>query len=285
MNSAVVFAILSLVSAGLNDVVFKRYSRKVRSRGMYVFGVGIVWAVLQSATFLIKGEVHQYHMPSILFGLAAGLFLVLSNILLLESMTHIDISICSTIYRLNTIGVVVLSFLILDESMTTIKISGVMLGILAVMLLFQKKHHSSSDFNFSLFFGLSIFASGLRALYGVTSKWALMHNADPDLMLLTVSFCWIAGGVLYAAFKENRIVFTGKKALYSLVSGILVFLIVNFLMVALEYGEASVVIPIANMSFILALAVSVTLKMEKLTMLKIAAVISAFVSIIFLSRA
>jgi len=160
-----------------------------------------------------------------------------------------------------------------------------MLGILAVMLLFQKKHHSSSDFNFSLFFGLSIFASGLRALYGVTSKWALMHNADPDLMLLTVSFCWIAGGVLYAAFKENRIVFTGKKALYSLVSGILVFLIVNFLMVALEYGEASVVIPIANMSFILALAVSVTLKMEKLTMLKIAAVISAFVSIIFLSRA
>ena len=160
-----------------------------------------------------------------------------------------------------------------------------MLGILAVMLLFQKQHHSSDDFNFSFFFGLSIFASGLRALYGVTSKWALMHNADPDLMLLTISFCWIVGGVLYAAFKENRIVFTGKKALYSLVSGMLVFLIVNFLMLALEYGEASVVIPIANMSFILALVVSVTLKMEKLTMLKIAAVISACISIIFLSKA
>ena len=285
MHIAVVFAILSLVSAGINDVVFKRYSRKVRSRGMYIFGVGIVWTMLQSAAFLIKGGAHQYHMSSILFGLAAGLFLVLSNISLLESMTNIDISICSTIYRLNTIGVVILSFLILDESMSIIKISGVLLGILAVMLLFQKKHHSSGDFNFSFFFGLSIFASGLRALYGVTSKWALMHNADPDLMLLTISFCWIVGGVLYAAFKENRIVFTGKKALYSLVSGILVFLIVNFLMLALEYGEASVVIPIANMSFILALAVSVTLKMEKLTMLKIAAVISACVSIIFLSKA
>jgi drug/metabolite transporter (DMT)-like permease len=285
MYGAVVFAILSLVSAGLNDVVFKRYSRKIRSRGMYIFGVGIVWAVLQSATFLIKGGVHQYHIPSIWFGLIAGVFLVLSNILLLESMTHIDISICSTIYRLNTIGVVILSFLLLDESINIIKISGVMLGILAVMLLFQKKHPSSGDFNFSLFFGLSILASGLRAFYGVTSKWALMHNADLDLMLLTVSFCWIAGGFLYAAFKENKILFTSKKALYSLISGILVFLIVNFLMLALEYGEASVVIPIANMSFIIALAVSVTLKMEKLTMLKIAAIISAFVSIIFLSKA
>ena len=112
-----------------------------------------------------------------------------------------------------------------------------------------------------------------------------MHNADPDLMLLIVALCWIIGGVLYAAFKENKILFTIKKALYSLISGILVFLIVNFLMLALEYGEASVVIPIANMSFIIALAVSVTLKMEKLTMLKIAAIISAFVSIIFLSKA
>jgi len=285
MHAAVIFAILSLVSAGLNDVVFKRYSRKVRSRGMYIFGVGIVWTVLQSATFLIKGGIHQYHMPSILFGLAAGFFLVLSNILLLESMTHIDISICSTIYRLNTIGVVILSFLFLDESINIIKISGVLLGILAVMLLFQKKNPSSGDFNFSLYFGLSILASGLRALYGVTSKGALMHNADPDLILLTVAFCWIAGGVLYAAFKENKILFTSKKALYSLISGILVFLIVNFLMLALEYGEASIVIPIANMSFIIALAVSVTLKMEKLTMLKIAAVLSALVSIIFLSKA
>ena len=285
MRAAVVFAILSLVSAGINDVVFKRYSRKVRSRGMYIFGVGIVWTVLQSATFLMRGGVHQYDMPSIVFGLTAGLFLVLSNIFLLESMTHIDVSISSTIYRLNTIGVVILSFLILDESINISKISGVLLGILAVILLFQKKHRLPGDFNFSLFFGLSIFASGLRALYGVTSKGALMHNADPGLMLLTVSLCWIAGGVLYAVFKENKIRFTGKKALYSLVSGILVFLIVNFLMLALEYGEASIVIPIANMSFIIALVISVILKMEKLTMRKIAAVLSAFVSIIFLSRA
>jgi drug/metabolite transporter (DMT)-like permease len=56
-------------------------------------------------------------------------------------------------------------------------------------------------------------------------------------------------------------------------------------MLALEYGEASVVIPIANMSFIMALVVSVTLKMEKLTIWKIAAVLSAVISIVFLSKA
>ena len=47
MSSPVVFALLSLSCAGVNDVVFKRYAAKDRSRGMYVCGIGLVWAALQ----------------------------------------------------------------------------------------------------------------------------------------------------------------------------------------------------------------------------------------------
>lgn len=47
MLTGVGYALLSLVFAGLNDVVFKRYSQKDRSRGMYIFGVGVVWTALQ----------------------------------------------------------------------------------------------------------------------------------------------------------------------------------------------------------------------------------------------
>jgi len=47
MTNAVIFALLSLCFAGLNDVAFKRYSAKDRSRGMLVFGIGLVWALLQ----------------------------------------------------------------------------------------------------------------------------------------------------------------------------------------------------------------------------------------------
>jgi len=56
MQSGVLFAVLSLVFAGLNDVVFKRYSSKVRSRGIYIFGTGIVWTFLQTIAFVIKGD-------------------------------------------------------------------------------------------------------------------------------------------------------------------------------------------------------------------------------------
>jgi len=61
----------------------------------------------------------------------------LSNILLLESLKHLDISVGSTIYRLNSIGVVILSVLVLQESIEWIKGTGIVLGVIAVFLLYE----------------------------------------------------------------------------------------------------------------------------------------------------
>ena len=285
MQSGVLFAVFSLFFAGLNDVVFKRYSGKIRSRGMYILGTGIVWTFLQAIASASKGDSLTFDETSLWFGLFAGLFLVISNILLLESLTHIDISLCSTVYRLNTIGVVILSFFLLNEHMGVVKISGIVLGIMAVTLLFQRPSSSQAISKFPLFFALAVAASTMRALYGVTSKAALIRQADPQTMLLIISSCWIIGGAIYARFKEKRFRLTGKKAVYSVISGILVFLIVNSLMLAVGYGEASVVIPIANMSFTVAIAISLAMKTERLNRKKAAAIIIAVASILFLSMA
>lgn len=284
MLTGVGFALLSLVFAGLNDVVFKRYSQKDRSRGMYIFGVGVVWTALQSALFVAGGHPHRMDAASLGYGLGAGALLVLSNIALLESLTHIDISLCSTIYRLNTIGVVLLSLVLLDESMGITKASGILLGLLAVAILFQRPRGSARAGRFSLFFGIAVIASVLRALYGVTSKLALNNAADPDVILVLVAVSWIVGGALYARVKERRFRFTAKKALYSALSGVLVFMIVNFLMSAVKFGDASVVIPIANMSFVVALSISAATRMEAMTARKVVAVVTAVASILLLSR-
>ncbi|MCU7936763.1 MAG: hypothetical protein KZQ99_18140 [Candidatus Thiodiazotropha sp. (ex Dulcina madagascariensis)] len=61
--------------------------------------------------------------------------------------------------------------------------------------------------------------------------------------------------------------------------GLLVYLIVNFLIAAVVRGEASVVIPIANLSFIAALFISVVLGMERLSVKKLIAMLCAIGSI------
>ncbi len=47
MSYGVGFALLCLLLTGCNDVLFKRYSIGRHSRGMLIFGVGLIWAFSQ----------------------------------------------------------------------------------------------------------------------------------------------------------------------------------------------------------------------------------------------
>lgn len=85
MTNAVIFALLSLCFAGLNDVMYKRYSMKDRSRGMMVFGIGLVWLLLQSLTLLVKGGIPQTDAATLVYGVLAGVILTISNLLLIEA--------------------------------------------------------------------------------------------------------------------------------------------------------------------------------------------------------
>ena len=285
MRFTISFALLSLLFAGINDVVFKYYSRKVRSKGMYIFGIGVVWTALQVITFKVQGTTFSFNQNTLLFGLAAGIFLTISNILLIESLTHLDVSLGSTIYRLNTIGVIALSVSFLREPMSLLKFLGIVAGIIGISLLYQKQSSSPHNAVFTVSFAVVIVASLARAAYGVTAKAGISQNADPNAMLLLFSSSWIIGGACYAGLREKRFRLTAKKVLYSLLSGILVFLIVSFLMLAMEHGEASIAIPVANLSFFIALFLSIVLKMETLTPRKLCAMGCALVSIVLLSQA
>jgi drug/metabolite transporter (DMT)-like permease len=283
--AAIAFALASFLFAGVNDLVFKRYALGgTRSRGMLVLGIGVVWSALQLAATALRGEPLSLDPVTLRYGVAAGALLVVSNLLLLESLAHVDLSLGSTIYRLNTVGVVALSWLLLGERLGGAKAGGVALGLGAVLLLSHRpaRHARGRE---GLFVLAVVLASLLRAGYGVTTRQAMLSHASRPGLLLLVSGSWIVGGALYAVLREKRLQLTREKAIYSALSGTLVFIIVSTLLLAVERGEASVVIPIANMSFVVALGASLLTGMERLTPRKGLAVAFAAGAIVLLSRA
>ena len=284
MSAAIGFALVSLLFAGVNDVVFKRYSRRERSRGMYVLGIGIVWGILQLLALTAQGQQIDLATPTLAFGIAAGVMVTLSNLLLLESLTHLDVSLGSTIYRLNTVGVVILSFMFLGEPMYSVKLLGIGFAVVAVLFLYRDRPTHVEVRALNLFFWVAVSASVLRAGFGVTFKAGLSQGGHPPTMMLIAATCWIIGGFCYAWLRERRIRITRKKLGYAALSGVLVFFIVNSLTLALERGQASVVVPIANLSFIVALALSVAMKMERFTIPKTIATVCAAVSIYLLAQ-
>lgn len=289
MSEAVTFALFSLLFAGLLDVVFKRYSSKTRSRGMVICGIGVVWLVLQIGFLKLNGVPLSLRGIDIGYGLAAGVMVTLSNIFLMESLTHLQVSLGSTIYRLNTIGVVILSALFLGESLATLKIAGIAVGLVGIFLLYRSDAKMNRAVDglavANVFFWVAISASLLRACYGVTTKAGLENGANATTLLLIAAVCWIIGGFAYAALREKRVRITVQKLGYSVIAGILVFLNVNCLIAAMARGEVSIVASIANLSFVIALLISVALKWERLNMSKISAVTCAAGSIFLLAQA
>lgn len=286
MSAAVAFALASLVCAGVTDVVFKRYSQVARSRGIYILGIGVTWTAMQSVIVFGADVVLRIDAPTVMFGLAAGVLVAVSNTLLIESLTHIDVSLGSTIYRLNTIAVVAMAVLLLDEPLTAVKLLGVALGVGAVFLLFERHHaHAEARNKFVLFFGLVVFASLLRACFGILSKVAVLRGIDLQAMLFVNAPVWILVGAGYALWRREHLQVTGATLRYAVISGALVCGVANFLMLAVARGEASVVVPIANMSFVVALLISVGLRMERLSPRKLAATALALTAIAVLSQA
>lgn len=275
---------MSLLFAGVNDVVFKRYSRVSRSRGMYIMGMGLVWFALQSAIVVLAGSSVRMDMETLAFGITAGVLVALSNTLLVESLTEIDVGLASTIYRLNSIAVVVMAVILLGEPLSVLKSVGVLLGIAAIGLLFERARQDEHRRTFAIFFALVVAASLLRACFGIVSKSAVLHGVDLQLMLLVNAPVWIVVGAFYAIVREGGLRVTRETIMFSLVSGALICCIANFLMLAVARGQASVVVPIANMSFVVAMLLSAKLGMERLNGRKIAAVGLAAGAIAFLAQ-
>jgi drug/metabolite transporter (DMT)-like permease len=285
-NSPALLAILCLFAAGLLDLVFKLYASKPRSRGMLILGIGCVWVILQVSWMSFGNLAFDLEIETLGYGIVAAIFVTVSNILLLECLTHLPISMASTIYRLNTIPLVILAFLVLGESLDAFKIAGVLAGIMTVFLLYRPERESGGhDRHFILFLALVILASLIRALYGIVTKAGVDAGGDPNTMMLLAAIGWCIGGLAYARFREHRVVITRDKLAFIAVAGGLVFAVVWLLTTALTLGDASVVVPLANMGFIAAFVFSVILKLERLDARKLAAVALAAVAVALLAQA
>ena len=102
--------------------------------------------------------------------------------------------------------------------------------------------------------------------------------------MLNIGIGWTAAALVYGLVRRQPVALRHVLP-YAAASGTLICLIVTFLILGLRTGDASIVIPIANMSFVVALLTSAAFGMERITRRKLVAVATAAVAIVLLTRA
>ncbi len=260
---AIAFAVISMTCAAMNDFIFKIYSGKKKSIGLYMIVIGIVW------TFFFFFRCGAYKtFPALLsrelvtWGVVSGIFSAAANIMLIEGMSRNDVGICSVIYRLNLAPAALMAFIILSEEITLVKLVGITLAIGATLLFFNPAKTRDVNKKYPDIPGLWIVVSAaiLRAGMGIIYKFALVPSVDTNAFLVMGGLVWIISGVIYHYAKpqgafDKRMLFTIIP--FGLVSGLFICGIVLFTALALKAGQASTVLPVAQMSFIVTAAAGV----------------------------
>lgn len=283
MSLMLFYTFCCLACTSVNDLVFKFFARKERSRGLFVFVVGITGTLLMC---MLPDKIGENWRMTLLWGIICGVFSAVGNIMLIESMTTLSAGVCSTIYRLNLALVVPCSVLFLHEKLDWQQYCGVAFAIGAVIAFMPwEKGEKKEKKKLFLPMIMIIVASVFRAGLGLSCKYGPMQGASINGINVIIEIIWIFSGLVYYFVKERHMKFDLKVAEYGVGSGILVAGILYFMLKALntEGANASIVLPIAQMSFLATFVLSVILLKEKITVQKITGIVCGVAAMLLLT--
>jgi len=276
----IAYALISMIFAGVNDFLFRQYIVRPRQRlGLFIAGIGVVWAAWCGAGLLFTHTRMSLAFWPITVG--AGVCSLVANVFFIGAFRVYPAGVGATIYRLNLVIVAVLSFVWLGEAITAWKLIGIALGVAAVLLLGLASSASGLPARGMVVF---VFACVLRALMGILYKLASTYGIPPFATLTIGGMCWLLGGLAYAAVYREA--WHGEERIlrYSLASGLLVVGITSFMLAATRYADASIAIPVTQMSFVVTTVLGVTLHREPFNLLKFCALAAAAGCIVSISR-
>jgi len=267
----VVLALLSMVCAAANDFIFKLYARRGGSVGAYLAVIGMVWASV--FTVCLPSWDCLLDRKTIQWGILSGIFSIAANILFVKALVKGDMGICSTIYRLNLVPAALLAFLLFKEPVTLPRLTAIAAGVAAVFLFSWPAGKAAAKSSVSAAVVLIVLASFLRAGMGLGYKAGLLNGANGYGLLAINGVIWVIGGIICHFLADREMWSLSPSTMtYGVISGILVCGIALFMMLALKHGDASLVLPVTQMSFALTALAGIVLMREPLTSRKLAGV-------------
>jgi len=269
MNEPVVYAILAMICYGLADFIYKqaaaagiRADHFLMAQGWLFCPLVIVYA-LATHTLVLN--------PAALWGSLAGAFVFLGFYYFIRSLAAGSISINASIFRLNFVVTVFLVVVLLGEPLTPSKIAGLALALLATWLLLGAESSRNRPTDDTTRRSLVLVAVATLA-FGTSNFFhtiGLRHGALPETLAVAqaVLFMPLATVVVYVADRKLRPPPMTFK--YSVPAAIVLVGATICLLHSVAGGEASVLVPIAQMGFVVAALLGIFILRERVTVRKV----------------
>jgi drug/metabolite transporter (DMT)-like permease len=274
MNQALVYAIVAMVCYGVSDFIYKqaatagiRADHFLMAQGWLFCPLVIVYA-LATHTFVPD--------PAALWGSLAGAFVFIGFFCFIQSLAAGSVSTNASIFRLNFIVTVLLVVIWLGEPLTPGKIAGLALALLATWLLLGAGAKRAASRRSLLLVAIATLAFGTSNFF---HTMGLRHGALPETLAVAQAalFMPLATIVVYVVDRKLRPPSVTFK--YSAPAAIMLLGATISLLRSVAEGQASVLVPIAQMGFVVAALLGIFVLREPVTVRKLIGLATALAAL------
>jgi drug/metabolite transporter (DMT)-like permease len=279
VSPSIAYALGALLLYGLADFVYKRGA----AAGALPHQFLMVQTWFFSSVALVLGVwsgTLTFNIAA-LWGAAAGVLVVIGYYNFAWSLRHGAVSTNAAIFRLSFIITTVLAVLVLGESLTVSKIAGLVLAFLALWLLLGMPNAgtevSKAERNTSLVRVLVASVAVGFASFGY--KVGLRQGAAPIALVVAQGSVATVVATAFTAYIDYGIRPSRAALAHAPISAMLLVAAFICLAKGLEQGDASVVVPIAQMGFVVTALLGFVFLREPFTTRKGAGLLAALLAL------
>jgi len=281
MELWLIFALSSALIGGMSSLM-QRYILRSHDFVSYAFLFQIL-----SGLFFIPLMLFDFKVPTDIFGIEIVLLGIvvwtITSLCIYKSVQMLEISIGSPVGSVKILFLLLLSYFLLSESLTTSKIIGTLSIFLGMFILTYRKGASFSRLR-DKGVQLTIFSAFMLALASIVDKTALRYWSVPTYSFFVFFFVGIAIGTLMKKRFDKLIYLVRKSGSVVVLASILVVAVYYLELQAYKLTDVSNVYPIARFSlFFTVFGGIIFLKERKDILQKILGVIPMFLGILFIS--
>jgi drug/metabolite transporter (DMT)-like permease len=282
MTHGVWFAIGALIFYGLGDLVYKRAA--MTGVPPHQFMMVQTWFFLSLVTLygLLTGTLSLG--PPALWGAAAAVFAFTGFYNFAQSLRGGSVSINAPIFRLSFTVTAALAILLLSEPLTGYKIAGIGTALVAVWLLLGSSDGGTARKTAASSLLRVIGATVCVGIANLLYKYGLLAGATPASLLVVQAIGAVTMSTSLASYKDRGIRPVRRVWRFSIAAALLLSSAFVLLLEGLARGEASVLVPIAQMGFVVTAAVGFIFLREPFTLRKGLGLVAALAALASLAR-
>jgi uncharacterized membrane protein len=263
MNQSIVYAIVAMICYGVSDFIYKQAAAAGIRADHFLMAQGWIFCPL---LFVYALATHTLVLnPAALWGSLAGAFVFIGFYFFIRGLTAGSVSTNASIFRLNFIVTVALVVLWLGEPLTPGKIAGLATWLLVGAGAGADRAPTDARHRSLLLVAIATLAFGTSNFFHTVG---LRHGALPETLAVAQAalFMPLATVVVYVVDRTLRPPPVTFK--YSTPAAIVLLGATISLLRSVAGGQASVLVPIAQMGFVVAALLGIFILRERVTIRK-----------------